>query len=89
MSADFDFPTDRGSRRTWSNEPAEYLGAARVRGLTVQRWKSHAGIIALVWNTHDGPPISDTELGEKLLAFGVGAALRAMPHFGIGGVAAR
>jgi hypothetical protein len=87
MSADFEFPTDRGPRRAWSNEPAEYLGAARVRGLTVQRWKSRAGIIALVWNTYDGPPISDTELGEKLLGFGVGAALRAMPHFGIGGPA--
>ena len=32
MSADFDVPTNRGSHRTWSNEPAEYLGTARVHG---------------------------------------------------------
>jgi hypothetical protein len=87
MSADFDVPTNRESGRAWSDEPAEYLGTARVHGLAVQRWKSRAGVIALVWNTYDGPPTSDTELGEKLRSLGIGAAMRAMPHFGIGGPA--
>ncbi|WP_433825972.1 hypothetical protein ACQP2E_28175 [Actinoplanes sp. CA-015351] len=87
MSADFDVPADRGSGRARPNEPAEYLGTTRVNGLAVQRWRTRAGIIALVWNAYDGPPTSDAELGEKLRAVGVGAALRAMPHFGVGGPA--
>jgi hypothetical protein len=89
MSADFDVPADRGSARAWSNELAEYLGTARIRGLTVQRWNTRAGVIALVWSTYDGPPTSDLELGEKLRGLGVGAGLRAMPHLGIGGPALR
>ncbi|MEV6846737.1 hypothetical protein [Actinoplanes sp. NPDC051411] len=87
MSDDFDFAERHESRRARSGRPAEYLGTTRINGLAVQRWKSVAGIIAIAWNTYDGPPTPDGELGEELRNLGVGAALRAMPHFGIGGPA--
>jgi len=87
MSEDFDSPERRESRRARSSKPAEYLGTARINGLAVQRWKSVAGIIAIAWNTYDGPPTPDIELGGQLRDLDVGAALRAMPHFGIGGSA--
>ncbi len=65
MSADFDLPADRGCGRAWSHQPAESLGSARIPGLAVQRWKTRAAVIALVWNPYDELPTSGADL-EKL-----------------------
>ncbi|WP_212994698.1 hypothetical protein [Actinoplanes auranticolor] len=75
MSADFDIPADRGFGRAWFQEQAEYL--------------ARTGVIELVWNTYDGPPIADAELGDHLRELDVGAGLRAMPRLGVGGPALR